>query len=76
MNKENCALKLVDKIILGFSKNRHVSNFMKTPTKLFNVDGRTDGQMYVTKLIVAFRNFSNMSKRIHIKLQRRFLTQL
>jgi hypothetical protein len=41
----------------------HISNFMKIRSvgdQLFHVDGETDG---ITKLIVAFRNFSNAPKK-------------
>jgi hypothetical protein len=31
-------------------------------TDLFRVDGRTDGQTDMTKLIVAFRNFATAAK--------------
>jgi hypothetical protein len=31
-------------------------------TELLHADGQTDGQTYVTKLIVAFRNFANARK--------------
>jgi Fe-S-cluster formation regulator IscX/YfhJ len=31
--------------------------------ELFQVDGRTDGQTDMTKLIVAFHNFTNAPKR-------------
>ena len=45
----------------SFSKNTHISNFMKirpVGAELFHADGRTD----MTKLIVAFRNFSKAPK--------------
>jgi len=32
--------------------------------KLFYVYGRTDGQRESTKLIVAFRNFANVSEKV------------
>jgi len=41
-----------------FSKNTHISNFMKTlpvRAELFHMDGRTD----MTKLIVALHNSAN-----------------
>ena len=48
----------------GFPKNIRTSNFMKirpVGAELFHVDGRTD-QKDTTKLIVAFRNFTNALK--------------
>ena len=48
-------------LIVFFSKNTEVSNFMKirlVRAELFHSDGRTD----MTKLIVAFRKFSNAPK--------------
>jgi hypothetical protein len=45
-----------------FSKDTSVSNFMKirpVGAELFHADGRTDGRTEMTKLIVAFRNFTN-----------------
>jgi hypothetical protein len=45
-----------------FSKNIQISNFMKilsVGAELFHADRRTD----MTKLIVAFRNFSNGPKK-------------
>jgi len=44
------------------SKNAQISNFIKfrpVGVRLFHADGRTD----MTKLIVAFSNFSNATKR-------------
>ena len=44
-----------------FSKNSHLSNFMKiclVATDLLHADGQTD----MTKLIFAFRNFANEPK--------------
>jgi hypothetical protein len=44
-----------------FSKNAEISNLMKilsVGVELLHADGQTD----MTKLIVAFRNFSNTSK--------------
>jgi len=44
-----------------FSKNTHISNFIKTPSvgdELFHVDGQTE----MTKLEVAFCSFANMPK--------------
>ena len=41
-------------------------NFMKVlpvGVELFHADGRTEGQTYMTKLIVAFRNFANAHKK-------------
>jgi len=39
---------------------------------LFQADGRTDGQTYMTKLIVAFRNFVKAPKhcdwKAHVKI--------
>jgi hypothetical protein len=39
-----------------------MSNFLKIRllgVELFHVDGRTNGQTDMTKLLVAFRNFTN-----------------
>ena len=33
--------------------------------ELFHVDGQTDGWTDMTKLIVAFRNFANTTKKEH-----------
>jgi hypothetical protein len=44
-----------------FFKNIQISDFIKIPpvgTEMYHVDGQTD----MTKLIVAFHNFVNMSK--------------
>jgi hypothetical protein len=46
------------------SKNFQISNFMKIlllEAELFHADGQT----YMTKLIVAFRNFANAPKITH-----------
>jgi hypothetical protein len=46
-----------------FSKNTHILNFMKirpVGAELLNADGQTD----ITKLIVAFRNFANVPKKV------------
>ena len=48
-----------------FSKNLQISNSMKicqVGAELFHADRRTDGRTDMTKLIVVFRNFSNMPK--------------
>jgi hypothetical protein len=48
-----------------FSKNTQISNLMKIrPVRavLFHVKGRTDGQIDMPKLRVAFRNFANALK--------------
>jgi len=45
-----------------FSKNIHVPNFMKirpVGAELFHADGQAHRQTYMTKLIIAFRNFVN-----------------
>jgi len=42
--------------------NIQIQNFLKihaVGTELFHADGRTDGQLDITKLIIALRNFSN-----------------
>jgi len=46
-----------------------ISNFFKTRPvgdELYHADGRTNGQTYMTKLIVAFRDFANAPKHYHI----------
>ena len=46
-------------------KNTQISVFMKihlVEAELFRSDGRTDGRTDMTKLIVAFRNFTNAPK--------------
>jgi hypothetical protein len=48
-------------------KNAQRSNLMKirlVGAELFNVDGRTDGQTDITKLISAFCNFAKAPKNI------------
>ena len=65
-----------------FSKNIQISDLMKirlVAPELFYTDGRTDRDM--VKLIVAFRNFSNTSKKglnmeicIHLNSNERCLT--
>jgi hypothetical protein len=48
------------------SKNTEISNVTKVRlegAELLHADGRTDGQTDMTKLIVAFRNFVNESKK-------------
>ena len=48
-----------------FSKNIHVPNFMKirpVGAELFHADGQAHRQTYMTKLIIAFRNFVNAPK--------------
>jgi hypothetical protein len=40
-----------------------MSNFLKIrPVGAVRTDRRTDGQIYMTKLTVVFRNFANVSK--------------
>ena len=49
-----------------FSKNSQVLNFMKILTvgaELCHADGRTDEQTDMTKLTVAFHNFTKAPKR-------------
>lgn len=51
-----------------FSKNTEKQNLMKiclVGAELLLVGGRTDGQIDVMKLIVAFHNFSNAIKNGH-----------
>ena len=53
------------KYSLRFSKNPRTSNFMKirpVGAELFHMDGRTDRETGMTKLIVAFRNFVKAPK--------------
>ena len=55
----SCNLAFLD----SFWRNAQISNFMKirpVGAELFHADRRTD----VTKIIVAFRNFANASKKI------------
>jgi hypothetical protein len=54
----------------SFSKNPQISKLMKirpVEAELFHADRRTDGQD-LTKLIVAFCNFSNASKKGKVHL--------
>ena len=49
----------------SFSKNARISNYMKIlplVVELFHVEGRTDRQTDVTKLVFAFRNSANAPK--------------
>jgi hypothetical protein len=49
------------------SLEKHSINVMKISpvgADIFNVGGRADGQTYMMKLIVAFRNFANAPKNI------------
>ena len=43
--------------------------------ELFHVDRRTDGQTDTTKLIVAFRNFTNAPKDHYVAPYLRFASQ-
>jgi hypothetical protein len=46
-------------------KNNQISNFVKirpVGQELFHADGEMDGQTDMTKLIVAFHNFTNAPK--------------
>jgi hypothetical protein len=57
-------------LLYGFSKNAQISNFMKirpVGTELLHAGGRTEGQTYMTKLIVALRNFANAHKTSPIR---------
>ena len=48
-----------------FSKHVKISNFIEILPfggELFHADGQADGQTYVTKLILAFPNFANVSE--------------
>ena len=48
------------------SKNNKISNFMKIHRRVFCVrmDGQTDGETDMTKLIVAFRSFADAHSNI------------
>jgi hypothetical protein len=49
-----------------FSKNTQISNFIKIlpdGVEFFHADGRTDRRTDVMKLMVAFRNFANVSQK-------------
>ena len=53
-----------------------MSNFMtirSVRAEFFHADLRTDGRTDMTNLIVAFRNFTNAPKNIHLVFQ---ITQL
>jgi hypothetical protein len=46
-----------------FSKNTQISNFIKlrpVGVELFQADGETGGKTDMTKLIIAFHNFTNV----------------
>jgi len=61
-----------------FQKNTQISNFMKIlpmGAELFHVDRRTDGQTDMTKIIVAFRNFTNAPKDHSVSPYLRFASQ-
>jgi hypothetical protein len=40
--------------------------FHSVGAELFHADGRTDGQTYMTKLIVIFRSFANAPKNCKV----------
>ena len=47
-------------------ENTQISDLLKihpVAAELFHADGWRDGRTYMTKLIVAFRNFANASKK-------------
>ena len=49
-----------------FSKNSQISSFLKirpVGAELFHVDGRTDGQTDMTKLIIALRISANAPRK-------------
>jgi len=59
-------------IVMKLEKNSQISNLVKIRpmgAELFHADrrrkGRTKGQTDMTKLIVAFRNFTNAPKNRH-----------
>jgi hypothetical protein len=55
-------LELSLKISEKFSNIKFHEN-PSSGSRVFHVDGRTDGQTNMTKLIVAFRNFANAPKK-------------
>ena len=42
----------------------NLTNILRVGAELFHADRQTDGRTGVTKLIVAFRNFSNARKEL------------
>jgi hypothetical protein len=53
-----------------FSINPQILNFIKIPlvgADLFHADRQTDRQTDITKLLVAFRNFTNVPINIYNK---------
>ena len=58
-------MRLELNFLYRFSKNTHMSNIMKirpVGAGLFHADGRTDRWAHLTKLIVAVRNFADVTK--------------
>jgi hypothetical protein len=52
----------------GKAKISDSIKFSPVGAEMFHADGRTDTQIFMTKLIVAFRNFANASKK-HINTE-------
>ena len=53
-----------------FSEKAQISNFIKirpVAAELFHMDGRTDGETDMTKLIIAFCNVANALKIVHTR---------
>jgi len=49
-----------------FSKNAQAQNFVNIlplAAELFHADGRTDREIDMTKVIITFRNFSNLQQK-------------
>jgi hypothetical protein len=55
-----------------FSENTKISNFtniFQVGAELLHAGGRTDGQTYMTKVIVAFLIFSNAHKKGELRTE-------
>ena len=64
-SRSSCQILIKIYFFYRFQKNIQVSNFMKirpVGAELLKEDGRTDGKVHMTQIMVAFRNFANRPK--------------